>query len=87
MSRQNFHKTYLRCDPEKLYYMDMVKSAILSILEKHPGLSGAQIRRKLMERGIQIGRDRFYRLVDDYKLTLNSKKKAWRRRKYRLLRR
>jgi putative transposase len=83
MSRQNFHKTYLRCDPEKLYYMDMVKSAILSILEKHPGLSGAQIRRKLMERGIQIGRDRFYRLVDDYKLTLNSKKKAWRRRKYK----
>jgi len=83
MSRQNFYKTYLHCDPEKLYNKDRVKSAILSVLAKHPGLSGVQVRRKLSEQGIQIGRDSFYRLVNVYRLTLNSKKKAWRSRKYK----
>ena len=81
MSRQNLYKTYLHCDLEKLYYKDKVKSAILSILEEQPGLSGVQVRRKLSEQGIQIGKDSFYRLVNDYKLTMNSKRKAWRRRK------
>jgi transposase InsO family protein len=83
MSRQNLYKTYLHCDPEKLYYKDKVKSEIMSILEEQPGLSGVQVRRKLSERGIRIGKDSFYKLVNDHKLTLNSKKKAWRRRTYK----
>jgi len=83
MSRQNYYKTYLHCDPEKLYYEDKVKSAILSILEKQPGLSGVQVRNKLSEQGIQIGKDSFYRLVNDHNLTLNSKKKARRSKQYK----
>lgn len=83
MSRQNFYKTYLHCDLEKLYSKDKVKSAILSILEKYPGFSGSQVRRKLSEQGVQIGRDSFYRLVNDHRLTLNSKKKAWRSKRYK----
>lgn len=83
MSRQNFYQTYLHCDEQKLYSKDKVKSAVLSVLEKHPGLSGVEVRRKLSEQGIQIGRDSFYRLVNAYKLTLNSKKKAWRSKRYK----
>jgi putative transposase len=83
MSRQNIYKTYLHCDEQKLQRTDQVKTAILSVLEQRPGLSGVQIRSKLSEQGIQIGRDRFYRLVSAWKLTLNSKKKSWRSKRYK----
>ncbi|MDP3013073.1 MAG: IS3 family transposase [Candidatus Subteraquimicrobiales bacterium] len=83
LSRQNFYKTYLKCNEEKLYYKDKVRSEILSILEYHSGLSGVQIRRKLLDKGIQIGRDSFYQLINDYRLTLNSRRKAWRKKRYK----
>ena len=83
LSRQNFYKTYLHCDEEKLQRKDRARDAVISILEERRGLSGTQVRKELLERGISIGRDNFYQIINRYKLTLNSRKKAWRKHRYK----
>lgn len=83
LSRQNLYKTYLHCDEEKLQRKDRVRDAVISILEERRGLSGTQVRKELLERGISIGRDNFYQIINRYKLTLNSRKKAWRKQHYK----
>ena len=83
ISRQNLYKTYLHCNEEKLKYRDNVRYEIVSILEERRGLSGTQVRKELLSRGYQIGRDNFYQIVNRYRLTMNSRKKAWRRQHYR----
>lgn len=79
LSRQNVYKTYIHCDEDKLKRNDRLKAGILEILDEHRGWSGAQVLRELRTRGFQVGRDRFYKLVNGYGLTLNSRKKAWRK--------
>lgn len=74
------YKTYVHCNVSKLEHKDRIKDEIIGILERRPGLSGTQIRKELNEKGISIGRDSFYKLINRYKLTLNSKKKVWRKR-------
>jgi len=81
INRQNLYKTYLHCDEDKLMRKDMIKDTILSILDERPGLSGTQVRGELILKGIPIGRDSFYSILNRYKLTLNSRKKAWRKRR------
>ena len=83
ISRQNLYKTYLHCDEEKLHRKDRIRDQVISVLEEKPGLSGTQVRKELAARGINIGRDSFYQIVNRYKLTLNSRKKAWRRQHYK----
>jgi transposase InsO family protein len=73
------YKTYLPYDETKADRMEEVKDSVMSILEQHPGISGTQVRKELSDRGVPIGRDRFYSLVKRYNLTLNSRRKAWRR--------
>lgn len=77
MSRQNLYKTYLHCDEEKLLRKDRVRDQVISMLDERPGLYGTQVRKELAARGIVIGRDSLYQIVNRYKLTLNSRKKAW----------
>jgi len=83
ISRQNLYKTYLHCDIEKLQRKDRIRDEVKSILEERSGLSGTQVRKELLARGIHIGRDSFYKIVNSYKLTLNSRKKAWRKQRYK----
>jgi len=83
ISRQNLYKTYLHCDEDKLARNDRIRDEVISILEERRGLSGTQVRKELLARGIQIGRDRFYQIVNSHKLTLNARKKAWRRQHYK----
>lgn len=83
ISRQNLYQTYLHCDVEKLQRKDRIRDEVKSILEERRGLSGTQIRKELLARGIHIGRDSFYQIVNRYKLTLNSHKKAWRKQHYK----
>ncbi|MFA6910905.1 MAG: IS3 family transposase [Candidatus Cloacimonadaceae bacterium] len=83
ISRQNLYKTYLHCDEEKLQRDDNIRDQIISILEGRRGLSGTQVRKELLTRGVRVGRDKFYQIVNRYKLTLNSRKKAWKRQHYR----
>jgi transposase InsO family protein len=83
MSRQNLYKTYLNCDEETLHRKDQIRDQVISVLEERPGLSGTQVRKELSARGINIGRDSFYQIVNRYKLTLNSRKKAWRKQHYK----
>jgi putative transposase len=83
ISRQNLYKTYLHCDEEKLHRKDRIRDCVISVLEERPGLSGTQVRKELAARGINVGRDSFYEIVNRYKLTLNSRKKAWRRQHYK----
>jgi len=80
ISRQNMYKTYVNCDESKLQAAERVKDEIIAILDEHKGWSGAMIHKELTARGIKIGRDKFYRIINRYKLTLNSKKKVWRKR-------
>jgi putative transposase len=79
LSRQNLYKTYRHCNAQKLHFMDMVKDKVLSILKERAGISGVQVRAELLLQGIIVGRDRFYRMINQYRLTLNSRKKAWKR--------
>jgi len=81
LNRQNAYKSYLNCDAEKLKRSDLIKDAVLSILEEHPGWSGVQVHKELESRGFPMGRDRFYRIVNANKMTLNSRKKAWKKRR------
>jgi putative transposase len=81
INRQNLYKTYLHCDEQKLQRKDEIKESVLGILEERPGLSGVQVRKELLQKGITIGRDIFYSILNRYKLTLNSRKKAWRKRR------
>jgi len=83
LSRQNLYKTYIHCDEEKLQRKERIRDEVLSILEERRGLSGTQVRKELLARGIHVGRDSFYQLVNSYKLTLNSRKKAWRKQHYK----
>lgn len=83
LNRQNAYQNYLNCDEVKLKRSDMIKNAILSILEEHPGWSGVQVHKELVSCGFQIGRDRFYRIVNANKMTLNSRRKAWKKRRVR----
>jgi putative transposase len=83
ISRQNLYKTYLHCDEEKLQRKDHIRDQVISILEERRGLSGTQVRKELAARGIKIGRDSFYQIVNRFKLTLNSRKKAWKRQHYK----
>jgi transposase InsO family protein len=83
LSRQNLYKTYIHCDEEKLHRKDRIRDEVISILEERRGLSGTQIRKELEARGVHIGRDSFYQIVNRYKLTLNSRKKAWRKQHYK----
>jgi len=84
LSRQNYYKTYVHFNQEKLQGTEMIRTEILSILEESPGHSGRHVFTLLKERGIKVGRDKFYQIINDYKLTLNSKKKAWRRSRCKL---
>jgi transposase InsO family protein len=83
ISRQNLYKTYLHCDEEKLQRNDKIRDQIISILEERRGLSGTQVRKELLTRGVSVGRDKFYKIINRYKLTLNSRKKAWKRQHYK----
>lgn len=83
ISRQNLYKTYLNCNEEKLQCKDHYRDVILSILEERRGLSGTQVYNELQTRGYEIGRDYFYEIVTRYKLTLNSRKKAWKKQHYK----
>lgn len=83
-SRQNLYKTYLHCDTEKLQQSEQIKAAILKLVSEHPGWSGTLIRKELSLIGIEIGRDRFYRLINRYQLTMNSRRKSWKSRHYKL---
>ena len=78
------YKTYLHCDQLKLGRSDICKDAILSVLSDNRGLSGTQVRLKLAKQGIVVGRDRFYGIVNRFKLTCNAHKKAWRKRRLQL---
>jgi putative transposase len=83
ISRQNLYKTYLHCDEEKLQRNDRIRDQITSILEKRRGLSGTQVRKELLAMGVKVGRDKFYQIINRYKLTFNSRKKAWKRQHYK----
>jgi len=80
LSRQNLYKTYVNCDESKLQRTEHIKDEIIAILDEQKGWSGAMVHRELTARGIKVGRDKFYSIISRYKLTLNSKKKAWRKR-------
>jgi putative transposase len=84
INRQNMYKTYLHCDPERLEKTVLYKDAILSMLETNRGLSGSQLRLALVLKGIDIGRDKFYRIVNNFKLTCNARKKAWHKRRHQV---
>jgi len=79
ISRQNLYKTYINCDQTKLDRTERIKDEIIAIQEEHKGWSGARIHKELATRGIKVGRDKFYGIVNRNKLTLNAKRKRWRR--------
>ncbi|MDP3013229.1 MAG: integrase core domain-containing protein, partial [Candidatus Subteraquimicrobiales bacterium] len=62
----------------------MVKNKIEYILLDRQGISGNEIRKELTSQGIKIGKTKFYWLVKRFKLTVNSKKKAWRTKNYKM---
>ncbi|MBM3120171.1 MAG: IS3 family transposase [Chloroflexi bacterium] len=84
ITRQNAYQNYIHCDEEKLNQKEVIKNTILIILEEHPGWSGVQILKELRSHGLKIGRDRFYKIVNANKMTLNSRRKAWKKRRVKV---
>jgi transposase InsO family protein len=84
MSRQNLYKTYVHRDLSKELTEDHYQQAIEDVLVAKKGLSGSQVRRELEAGGVHISRDRFYRLVNRNKYTLNSRSRAWKSKPYKL---
>ncbi|MBW6513486.1 MAG: IS3 family transposase [Candidatus Syntrophosphaera sp.] len=83
MSRQNLYKTYLHRDLSKENTEQQYKQAIEDKLLEKSGLSGSQVRRELSDEGVHIPRDRFYRLVNRNRYTLNSSSRAWKTKPYK----
>ena len=83
MSRQNLYKTFIHADLQVPDLTVLVKGKIDEILSDRPGLPGTAIRKELALKGINIGRDRFYAIINGKRLTMNSRRKLHRSR-YRL---
>jgi len=83
MSRQNLYKTFINADLDVPDQLVIVKDKIDEILSDRPGLPGTAIRRELNKKGINIGRDRLYAIINGSRLTMNSRRKLHRSR-YRL---
>lgn len=81
-TRQNVYKTYFKQGPGKTEVRQKQMQAVKEMAAKHPGLPGTSIFHKLLEQGFKIGRDRFYALVNEGHLTMNSRRKQWKKRSY-----
>ena len=79
INRQNLYKTYMNDTNGTMRKKDALKGSLISLSADNEALSGSQLRQFIQSKGVNIGRDAFYKLVKELHLTLNSRKKAWKK--------